>query len=306
MSGEPRVERTSWLALGEVEGALARLRGLDGAGSVRATTLNLVVHCGKEDGADDTERVLEQIGGSRPLRAIVITPTQGTPRARVSSTCWAGPAHEVCTERIAIRGARAALPSAVVSLLVADLPVFVWWRGELPPEGDAVLADLIETATRVVVDSDEAGLEAVARVQRLASGLADLGWARTAPWREAIAALFDGRSQRRALDHLIGVDVKGPPGEAALIAGWLRSRLGRQVGLDVTRTKRLNRVELICGDQRFVIERTGRNEHGTARGPGLPSRTVALPFPVTAALLAGELDRLGEERPFGQALEVAA
>ena len=304
--GEPRVERSGWLELSDVERSLAQLRGLDAQGSVRATTLNLVVHCGKEDGADATERVLEEIGGSRPLRAIVITPTQGPPRARVSSTCWAGPAHEVCTERIAIRGARAALPSAVISLLVADLPVFVWWRGELPPEGDAVLGEMIEMATRVVVDSDETGLESVARVERLTSGLADLGWARTAAWREAIAALFDGRKQRAALDHLIGIDVKGPPSQAALLAGWLRSRLHRQVGLDNTRATRLNRVELLCGDQRFLIERSGRYSHGTALGPGLPERTVALPAPTTAVLLAGELDRLGAEWPFGPALEAAA
>jgi glucose-6-phosphate dehydrogenase assembly protein OpcA len=303
---EPRVERTGWLELSDVERSLAELRGLDGQGSVRATTLNLVVHCGKEDGADATERVLEEIGGSRPLRAIVIAPTQGAPRARVSSTCWAGPTHEVCTERIAIRGARAALPSAVISLLVADLPVFVWWRGELPPEGDPVLGEMIEMATRMVVDSDETGLDAVVRVERLASGLADLGWARTAAWREAIAALFDGRRQRSALDHLIGIDVKGPPSQAALIAGWLRSRLHRQVGLDTTRATRLNRIELLCGDERFLIERSGRYGHGTARGPGLPERTVALPSPTTAALLAGELDRLGAERPFGPALEAAA
>ena len=303
---EPRVEQTGWLELGMVEHALAELRGLDGQSSVRATTLNLVVHCGKEDGADATERVLEQIGGSRPLRAIVITPTQGTPRARVSSTCWSGGGHEVCTERIAIRGARAALPSAVVSLLVADLPVFVWWRGELPDEGDAVIGEMVEMATRVIVDSDEAGLEAVARLEQISSGLADLGWARTAPWREAIAALFDGRNQRRALDHLIGTDVKGPAAEAALLAGWLRSRLHRQVGLDSTRAARLNRVELMCGEQRFLVERSGRNAHGTAHGPGLAPRAVSLPVPATAALLASELDRLGAERPFGEALAAAA
>jgi len=303
---EPRKQRTGWLDLSGVEPALAELRGIDGQGSVRATTLNLVVHCGKEDGAEATERVLEEIGGSRPLRAIVITPTQGTPRARVSSTCWAGPGHEVCTERIAIRGARAALPSAVISLLVADLPVFVWWRGDLPAEGDAVLGDMVDMATRMIVDSDEAGLEAVARLAAMCAGLADLGWARTAPWREAIAALFDGRSQRRALDHLIGAEVKGPANQAALLVGWLRSRLHRQVGLDVTRATRLNRVELMCGDQRFLVERSGRNAHGSAHGSGLPPRAVSLPHPATATLLAGELDRLGAERPFGEALAEAA
>src|SRR5207245_364208 len=82
------------------------------------------------------------IGGSRPLRAIVIVPAAGRPRARVSSACWTGAGQEVCAERISISGDRVALPSAVVSLLVADLPVFVWWQGVLPDDNDGVLGEL--------------------------------------------------------------------------------------------------------------------------------------------------------------------
>jgi glucose-6-phosphate dehydrogenase assembly protein OpcA len=181
----------------------------------------------------------------------------------------------------------------------------VWWQGEIPAAGDPVLDELIEMATRLIVDSDQAGIAAVARVEAQAAGLVDLGWARTAPWREAIAALFDGAVQRRALDHLIGLEVSGPANQAALLAGWLRSRLHRQVGLDSRRAVRINRVSLLCGDEQFVVERDRRNEHGTAHGPGLAARSVALPDPGVAALLAGELDRLGAERPFEDALAAA-
>jgi glucose-6-phosphate dehydrogenase assembly protein OpcA len=208
----------------------------------------------------------------------------------------------VCAERISISGDRVALPSAVVSLLVADLPVFVWWQGDLPDDHDGVLGELTEIASRVIVDSDEAGLEATARLEPRAAGLVDMAWVRTAPWREAIAAMFDGREQRRALDHLIGVEAVSPPNQAALLVGWLRSRLDRQVGVDVRKAKRMNRVELHCGDDVFSVERTPRNHHGVARGPGLPERTFALPPGDAISLLAAELDRLGAEPTFEQAL----
>jgi glucose-6-phosphate dehydrogenase assembly protein OpcA len=303
---QPEVRSAGWIELAGVERALAELRGGDSLGSVRATTLNLVITCSSDEDAEATERVLEGIGGSRPLRALVVSPSSGTPKARVSSACWMGGGQQVCTERITIHGPRAALPSAVAALLVADLPVFLWWQGELPDPDDPVLDELVDTATRVIVDSDLAGIDAVRRIEPRAAGLVDLGWVRTNPWREAIAALFDGPRQRKALDHLVGIEVSGPPNQGALLAGWLRSRLSRQIGLDVTRAKRINRVQLLCGDETFTVERSGRNEHGEARGPGLAPRAVGLPAPGLVALLSGELDRLGAERPFEQALGAAA
>ncbi len=291
--------------LAGVEAALARLRGVDNHGSVRATTLNLVVACPDSETAEDTDRVLDAIGGSRPLRAIVITPAAGRPMARVSSACWAGAAQEVCAERISITGERAALPSAVVSLLVADLPVFLWWRGELPDAADSVLEELTEAASRVIIDSDQTGLAAAARLAARAAGMVDLAWVRTALWREAIASMFDGAVQRRSLAHLIGIEVNGPRNQAELLAGWLRSRLDRQVGIDVRRAKRLTRVELHCGDDVYTVERVARNHHGVAAGPGLAERSFALPPGDANALLAAELDRLGAEPTFEQALAAA-
>lgn len=296
--------QSEWIDVSEVERALAALRAGEGHPSVRATTLNLVVRCGNAEHLKTANRVLDRIGSSRPLRAMIVMPATGTPRARVSSDSGSD-RRGVFNELVELRGNRVALPSSVTSLLVADLPVFLWWQGELPPEGDAVLEEMIEMTTRMIVDSDQAGIDAVARVDAMATGLVDLAWVRTGPWREAIAALFDGRSQRKLLDHLVAVEVSGPRNQSALLAGWLRSRLGREVGLETRRAVRVNRVRLICGDESFLVERSGRNEHGTASGPGLAPRTVALPSSAVALLLAGELDRLGAERPFEDALAAA-
>ena len=292
--------------LPKVEAALAELRGGEAAGSVRATTLNLVVHAPDRAGVERTVEVLERIGGSRPLRAIVVTPGDGKPLATVSSSCWTGGGQQVCAERIVITGERAALPSAVVPLLVSDLPVFLWWLGEVA-EQSRLMRELATTAGRLIVDSDDTGLDAIERLLLYTPSVADLAWRRLAPWREAVATLFDGKAQRRALDHLLGLEVRGPRNEALLLAGWLRSRLARQVGLDhAARTKRMNAVELHCGDEVFQVARMGRNQHGVATGPGLAEHVVRLPTAPLAVLVAEELDRLGAERTFEEALGAVA
>ena len=121
--------------------------------------------------------MLEGIGGSRPLRAIMLIPGKGRPTAQVASNCWDGGSREICSEQVTIEGAEVALPSAVAYLLVPDLPVFAWWQGAIP-DGDSVFASLAGMANRLIVDSDIAGIDAVERVSLHSGGLVDLAWAR--------------------------------------------------------------------------------------------------------------------------------
>jgi glucose-6-phosphate dehydrogenase assembly protein OpcA len=295
VTGNGRIE------LADVERALAGLRDPDHA-AVRATTLNLVIWCPDGDCLDRAGLVLERIGGSRPLRAIMLIPGKGRPTAHVASNCWDGGGREICSEQVTIEGAEVALPSAVAYLLVPDLPVFAWWQGPIPDGPDSLFAAMAAIANRLIVDSDVAGIDAVERISLQSRGLIDLAWARTAAWREAVAALFDAPQQRKALERLIGVEVLGPRNEARLMAGWLRSRLDRQVGLDGTPAKRLRRVELVCGDDTYYVERESRAGYGVAGGSSVPDHPVALPLRDTAAVLAAELDRLGGDEVFEQAL----
>ena len=231
----------------------------------------------------------------------MLIPGKGRPTAQVASNCWDGGGREICSEQVTIEGAEVALPSAVAYLLVPDLPVFAWWQGAIP-DGDSVFASLAGMANRLIVDSDIAGIDAVERVSLHSGGLVDLAWARTAAWREAVAALFDAPHQRKALGRLIALEVLGPRNEARLLAGWLRSRLDRQVGLDGRPAKRLRRVELVCGDETFFVERESRAGYGVAGGSSVADHPVALPLRDTAAVLAAELDRLGGDEIFEHAL----
>ena len=116
----------------------------------------------------------------------------------------------------------------MLPLLISDLPAFCRWRGE-PPWGATQLDELVGVCDRLVVDSSEwPGLPE--RYRRLGAlfdrvAVSDLAFARTLPWRIRLAELWPD------VREVSGVRVEGPAAEAHLLAGWLRSRLRRQIRL---------------------------------------------------------------------------
>src|SRR4029079_2038916 len=163
MSGDGE---TSGLAA--VESMLRAARGGDRTGSVRAITLNLIVVAPDADHVDTSIQALEPVAPSHPLRAIVATPIDAELRATVASSCWVGASdRQVCSERVLVQGGPKALPSAVTSLLVPDLPVFLWWQGPFD-RSDRLAAELAGLASRVIVYSGVCSLEGVAAARLLA------------------------------------------------------------------------------------------------------------------------------------------
>lgn len=194
--------------------------------------------------------VLDGLGERNPSRTIMLVPDPGADRdaldAEVDLRCFAGggPGGTVCSEVIAIwlRGRCAQAPASVVQpLLVSDLPVFLRWRGSLP-YGEPPLHQLVGVADRLVVNSHE--WADPARDQRLLGGLfdqvivSDLAWARLEPWRAAIANLWPAVAQAAE------IAVRGPYADAQLLAGWLRSRLDRDVRLEHDPAEELEEVRL--------------------------------------------------------------
>jgi glucose-6-phosphate dehydrogenase assembly protein OpcA len=119
------------------------------------------------------------------------------------------------------------LDTIVDPVLLAELPTMLW-----SPQGhhEAVEA-LIRMIDVVLLDSDTdatiGGLDRAAHLLRSAY-VVDLAWLRTTPWRERLAAGFDLPERSAALGELERVCVRhhpGSPTSAALLAGWLASRL---------------------------------------------------------------------------------
>jgi glucose-6-phosphate dehydrogenase assembly protein OpcA len=292
--------------LAAVETMLRASRGGDRTGSVRAITFNLIVHAADPDQIESAIEALEHVGPSHPLRAIVATPGDGELCASVSSSCWVGASdRQVCSERVLVEARAKALPSAVTSLLVPDLPVFLWWQGPFDRDG-RLAAELAGLASRVIVDSGECSLDGVAAARHMAPSVADLAWSALLPWRDAVAGLFDGPGEVKALERIRSVDVRGPENEARLMAGWLRSALDAEIELHREgRSRHLERVTMAAGGKEYLVEHTGRGRLGSASVPGLLDYPVVLAPPSRPSLLADELSRLSGDRLFERALEAA-
>jgi hypothetical protein len=273
----------------EVARELASLRGAGDGGPDLRTSVMTHVAWVPPTWEDRARAVFADLGRFYPSRTILLLPRPDEPdglHSKISMQCFPTGGSEVCTELVELElcGARAEVPaSVVVPLLLSDLPVFLRWRG-LPPFGDPTFERLAALVDRLVVDSREwdGGLHASygSLAQHFGDHLAvsDIVWARSLPWREAVAAAWPGIAEASELE------IEGPEADALLLAGWLRSRLGRPVALE----------------QRDAGEIASVSVDGESVAP--PNA----PPPRPGELLSQELDRFGRDAVYEAAVRAAA
>jgi len=221
----------------EIERKLARQRCRqddDGEPELRTSTMTHVVWAPPR-WLPRAKRVLAGLAERHPARTIFLVPLPGRAggvEADASVHDFAiGGGREVFSEVIELRlcGEAARHPASIVlPLLISDLPAFCRWRGRPDWNGQA-LAEIVDVCDRLVVDSSEwqglpGAYDELARVfDRITTS--DLAWRRGLPWRSALADRWPGI---RRIERL---SVEGPRSDAFLLAGWLRSRLRREVAL---------------------------------------------------------------------------
>lgn len=222
----------------DIERTLAKLRqqeAADGTPELRTSTMTHVVWAPPE-WLDRARATLAALDERHPARTIFLVPQPGRRDAlRATATLRdfqvSGLSREILSEVIEIRlcGQPARHPASIVlPLLISDLPAFCRWRG-MPPWGSSALEEIVELCDRLVVDSSEwRGLpgaygELAARFDEIA--VSDIAYRRALPWRIRLADLWPGIAGVERLS------VDGPRADALLLAGWLRSRLGRDVRL---------------------------------------------------------------------------
>jgi Glucose-6-phosphate dehydrogenase subunit len=228
---------------------------------------------------------LAGLGERHPSRGILLVPDPPAADgldAKVSVLAFPlrGQRRHVAAEviELRLRGRCAQAPASIVMpLLVFDLPVFLRWRGR-PPFGAAELDQLLEICDRFVVDSREWPdvPAAYGELPFERAACSDIAWRRTEPWRRALAALWPG------IEEMSELQVVGPVAEACLLAGWLRSRLGR--GIELVRED---------ADELQEVSLGGESVHPPADHPS-PSD-----------LLSGELDELGRDPVYEAAARTA-
>ncbi len=185
--------------------------------------------------------ISEAIAAQNPCRIITLCPTLGADEgvtAQVSAYC---PVHKtgsnlICSEYITLRGTKAALNRVgdiVRSLLIADLPKFVWWKATPNPEQD-LFKHMIDACNCIILDSSyfsnsESEFLKIHELIESGTFVADLNWHRLAPWQEITAATFDPPERRMSLGDIDTVVIdyeRGNPAQGLMFLSWFASRLG--------------------------------------------------------------------------------
>ena len=232
---------------------------------------------------------LEGMAERHPSRAILLVPggagddDELAARVQVAAFALPGARVHVAAEIVELRlGARRARSPAslVMPLLMSGLPVFCRWRGPLP-FGARELEELTTLADRLVIDSRE-WKDLPAEYPQLAElfdrvAVSDIAWRRTVPWQVQLARDWPEVGSCGRLS------VTGPHADAQLLAGWLRSRLDREVELDLTPA---DAVESVSVDGREL--------------PPPPAEPIS-----PSQLLSAELETFGRDRIYEAAVHAA-
>lgn len=290
--------------------------------------LNLIAYAPNPEELARMQEVIEGLADHQASRTILIAEAgEGTGMdATVSTSCrLAGDTTTLALELVVLTvhgETRAGTASACVPLLRSELPTVLWWP-LAPDASSGALAGLLAIADRVVTEAGR-GRDAAAAVRALAGwipgeggpAVTDLAWAAITPWRQLIVQMLDPGLVEALRQHAEATIVHAGPAPDArtlMLAGWMRDRLGAG-GRVVMRpgegppgilavelrgpTGRHLRVARLPGREAATV--TVTEPDGKVR-----ERTLPLPDPGRAQLLAGELEIQRRDRAFERALASA-
>jgi Glucose-6-phosphate dehydrogenase subunit len=221
--------------IAEIEDALIDLRFRVGDGDLPDLRTSVLTHMAwvPVEWREHATETLSGLGTGHPSRTLLFLPEPHRAdglAARVHLECYPleDDTRQLCNEVIELRlqGGRSQAPASIATpLLLADLPVFLRWRGR-PPFATDQFRQMADLTDRLIVDSAEwpdvpGAYEELAGLFETAA-LSDIAWRRTLRWREALADAWPELPDRLA----------GPPAETTLVAGWLRSRAGIEVAVE--------------------------------------------------------------------------
>lgn len=290
-----------------VKALAAERRSAGGVASGLALTLVAVVN---EERVREAETAAATAAAAHPCRLIIVVrgqaPTAGVGggESRLDAEIVVGgrlgPAEAVVLHMYG-RLARHA-ESVVIPLLAPDVPVVTWWH-EAPP--DRIATDPLGVlADRRITDVAQAPDPLTALHQRAedyAPCDTDLAWTRTTPWRTLLASALDPVTSPVATIR-VAAAVDDPT--AALLRGWLRSRLGLTPVVVDTPGGGIEGVtlRLADGEELAIIHHDGV---ATLRRTGLPDRIMPVLRRPLGEQLAEELRRLDADQVYAAALSAA-
>jgi glucose-6-phosphate dehydrogenase assembly protein OpcA len=320
-----------------IEQQLRELRAEDREGDapagryadIRMAVLNLIVVAFRRQLAEGAAETLATLAGRYPSRALVVLAEPQAPESRldahVAAHCqWSpGGTQQVCSEQVVLRARGAVvdhLASVITPLLISDLKAVVWWHG-MPDLEAALFRQLLDIADRFLVDSQDfatpadglRGLLEATGQTRQACSLVDLAWIRLTPWREVVAACFEGEQAPRMQDVrqvTIECDRQLAFSEALLCAGWLRGQLSPRLPVQLRPGPSgtgLHAIRIDAGSSgkpvRLAVARRGPAIHVESSGAAGATRTARLLNAQGAEALAVALAQFGQDPVFRRAVQ---
>lgn len=219
---------------------------------IRACSGNLILYTDRDDAETADADMLDDIILAHPSRAILAINRRSTSgrklEAWVSARCHLAPGSgtkQICSEQITVLAEGEIdneLVSVIDSLLLGDLPSFLWWTvGDLSGER---LAPFLSAVERVIVDSSRApySFSFLRDLQQLVDStdgcisISDLNWRRLLGVRAAVAdELERAPFSLKTLDRIAKVKVSSCGQEfqedrcsiqAIYFVSWLAAQLG--------------------------------------------------------------------------------
>lgn len=303
----------------EVLSALDRLRRAEEHTATRTSVVNLVVASSDAPSAARAQSAMNRLGHHHPGRtvALVICPeAEDGVHARVDLHRARSGSGSIWWEevRLSLGGRRCEhADSLVIPLLLADLPVVVWYPSALPARDDPLLAsaDAVLVDARWAGEDEEAAPVALPALVELGlrHPLVDLSWKRLTPWRELLADLFEAEPFRSMAGEAIRAEVAAHAGPALLLAGWLMDRLELPPAAVALGRATHASIRLLAGGASFEVTRLDDGPVVQARaaveGGRERRRAATLPEHGLTWSLAEALSRLERDPVYDHALHAA-
>lgn len=234
------------LALDQVEREVARLWEEEArrTGGARMELLTLVALVSEPRWLERAQKVVADVVKVHPSRSVVAVWKDGAPPAITADVALhrVSAGGSACGDAItleAVGEAREWLPGNTDRLSLPDLPVCVWWVGDLP-DYDDLFDRMVIGADVVIVNSQEMDLRDLEKLSFIAQrsrgryALADLTWTRSRWVLDLVARFFDDEAGRACMGGIERILIEYSPREgetdaastrAGLLFGWIASAL---------------------------------------------------------------------------------
>ncbi|MFV1994502.1 MAG: glucose-6-phosphate dehydrogenase assembly protein OpcA [Verrucomicrobiales bacterium] len=236
--------------LGAIEGELSALWEADGAAS-RASMMNFAIYNEKIGALLENTRLISEITREHACRALLIVSLREKAQPRIRSWITAHCRLDqdgckiACSEQISflVESDQVDLIRNIVfAHLDSDLPLVLWWQGELSSTFEERLYSRID---RLVFDSAQwadpaRGYRAIASAldqEGTRFAIHDLAWARGHQMRLAFASLFDDRCLADRAGAIESLNLRCSPDQrvaALLLVAWIATQCGWSLNPDAS------------------------------------------------------------------------